>query len=113
MKRILALAVLGSVLSLAHGQMGTFRTIPETATLAAIRHVEGMDITLDGQPQRLAPGAQVRDEANRLIVPMQIPAGAKVKYQLDDEGLVKQVWILTPAETPPDPPLPQPQSTPQ
>jgi hypothetical protein len=90
--------------------MGTFRTIPAEATLAAIKHVEGMNITLDGQPQTLAMGAQVRDQANRIIVPMQIPAGAQVKYVLNGEGQVGQVWILTPEETPPPAPPSQPAS---
>jgi hypothetical protein len=90
--------------------MGTFRTIPAEAQLAAIKHVEGMNITLDGEARRLSPGAQVRDDANRIIVPVQIPPGAKVKYTLDSEGLVRQVWILTAAETPPPQPPSQPQS---
>jgi hypothetical protein len=47
---------------------------------------------------RLAPGAQIRDQSNRLIVPTAVPPGAKVKYVLDNEGLVRQVWILSPQE---------------
>ena len=110
MRRILALAVFSTLTSLAHGQMGVFRTIPAEAQVAAIKHVEGMNITLDGQAQRLSPGAQIRDDANRIIVPTQIPPGVQVRYLLDGEGLVRQVWILTDAEKPPARPAPQPAS---
>jgi hypothetical protein len=110
MRRIVAFAVLGTFTLLAHGQMGPLRTIPAEAKVAAIKHVEGMDITLDGEAQRLSPGAQVRDEANRIIVPVQIPPGVQVKYLLDGEGQVRQVWILTDDEKPPAVPPPQPPS---
>ena len=113
MRRVLALAVLSSLISLAHGQMGTFRTSPAEAQVAKIKHVEEMNITLDGQAQRLSAGAQVRDQANRIIVPMQIPPDSQVKYTLDGAGLVSQVWILTDAEKPPAQPAPQPDSPPQ
>lgn len=55
-------------------------------------------VSVNGLTLRLAPGAQIRDESNRLLVPTAVPAGAQVKYLLDDEGLVRRVWILTPAE---------------
>ena len=113
MRRAFALAVCLLCAPLALGQMGTFRTIPADATVAVIQHVEGMNITLDSQPQRLSPGAQVRDEANRIIVPMQIPSGVQVKYTLDGEGQVRQVWILTDVEKVPPAPPSQPESPPQ
>ena len=48
--------------------------------------------------QRLAPGAQIRDQHNRLVVPTAVPAGAQVRYLTNSEGMVRRVWILTPAE---------------
>ncbi len=74
------------------------RTIPEDAKRAQVRHVQEMLIELDGERQRLAPGAQIRDASNRVIVPTAIPADAQVKYRLDAQGQVRQVWILTPEE---------------
>jgi hypothetical protein len=89
-------AVLILVLSAsAHAQL---RTIPEQAKGGEIRHVQESIVSISGVELRLAPGAQIRDEANRLVVPTAVPAGAQVKYLLNDEGLVRQVWILTPAE---------------
>jgi hypothetical protein len=74
------------------------RSIPEDAKRAQLRHVQDMLIELDRAPQRLAPGAQIRDASNRVIVPAAVPEGAQVKYRLDADGLVRQVWILTPEE---------------
>jgi hypothetical protein len=78
-----------------HAQL---RSIPDQARRGEIRHLQDADVSIDGVRQRLAPGAQIRDESNRVVVPAAVPAGAQVKYVLNDEGLVRQVWILTPAE---------------
>ncbi|HKQ29043.1 MAG TPA: hypothetical protein VJT77_10615 [Burkholderiales bacterium] len=74
------------------------RAIPGEAKRGEIRHVENMLVQIDGVSQRLAPGAQIRDAANRLVVPAALPAGAQVKYLMNDEGMVRRVWILTPEE---------------
>ncbi len=63
-----------------------------------MRHVEDMTVEIDGAQQRLAPGAQIRDESNRVVVPAAVPPGSKVKYLVDDEGLLRRVWILAPEE---------------
>jgi hypothetical protein len=74
------------------------RAIPGDAKRGEIRHVENMMVEIDRTPQRLAPGAQIRDASNRVVVPTALPAGAQVKYLLNQEGMVRQVWILTPEE---------------
>jgi hypothetical protein len=74
------------------------RTIPAVAKDGEIRHLQDMLVSINGKQMRLAPGAQIRDQSNRLIVPTALPPGAKVKYVLDNEGLVRQVWILSPQE---------------
>jgi hypothetical protein len=79
----------------AHAQL---RTIPEQAKRGEIRHLHDMVVAIDGAPQRLAPGVQIRDASNRLVVPTALPNGAVVKYLVNEAGLVRQVWILTPAE---------------
>jgi hypothetical protein len=78
--------------------MAQLRTIPEAAERAEIRHVEPNVIELNGRQERLTPGAQIRDQANRIIVPAALPPGALVKYLRDASGAVSQVWILTPEE---------------
>ena len=74
------------------------RNIPEQAKGGAMTHLQDMFVTINGVAVRLAPGAQIRDQDNRLIVPTAVPAGSQVRYLLDQEGLVRQVWILTPEE---------------
>ncbi len=74
------------------------RTIPADAKLAQARHIEGSVIDLDGKRTRLSPGAQIRDQANRVIVPASLPPGSVVKYSADANGVVQRLWILTPEE---------------
>jgi len=95
MKRLLAVVLIAGF---AAGAAAQLRTIPEDAKRGEIRHVEAMLVEIDGERQRLAPGAQIRDTSNRLIVPTAIPDGTRVKYLLDAEGMVVRVWVLTPEE---------------
>jgi hypothetical protein len=74
------------------------RTIPADAQRAKLRHVEQNRIELDGKAAQLAPGAQIRDTSNRIVVPSAVPAGTLVKYRRDASGAVRQIWILTPEE---------------
>ena len=74
------------------------RTIPADAQRAEMRHVQENVVELNGQRAQLAPGAQIRDASNRVIMPTALPSGALVKYRLDASGHVRQVWILTPQE---------------
>jgi len=79
----------------AHAQA---RNIPEQAKGGAITHLQGMIVSINGVAVRLAPGVQIRDQDNRLVVPTAVPPGSQVKYLLDQDGFVRQVWILTPQE---------------
>ena len=57
------------------------------------------EVTLNGKPARLAPGARVRDENNLLKVPVAL-VGRKVvvNYTTELEGQLLDLWILTPQE---------------
>jgi len=80
------------------GAQAQLRTIPGEAKGGEMRHLQEMLVQIDGVQMRLAPGVQIRDESNRVMVPSALPPGARVKYLLDNEGLVRQVWILSPQE---------------
>ena len=57
------------------------------------------EITLNGKPARLAPGARIRDENNLLQLPgTLIGRKAVVNYTTELEGMLLDVWLLTPAE---------------
>ena len=74
------------------------RTIPADAKRATMSHVEGMTVEIDGKRVQLAAGAQIRDDRNMILVPAAVPRGVLVKYQLDMQGLIGRVWILSPQE---------------
>jgi hypothetical protein len=74
------------------------RNIPEQAKDGEISHLQDMIASINGVEVRLAPGVQIRDQDNRLVLPTAVPPGSQVKYLLDEQGMVRQVWILTPAE---------------
>jgi hypothetical protein len=74
------------------------RPIPAAAKRAQMSFVSENRVELNGQPAQLSPGAQIRDPLNRIIMPATLPPGSVVKYQLDAQGLVHRVWILSPEE---------------
>ena len=74
------------------------RTLPADAERGELRHVQENVVEVNGKRETLAPGAQIRDETNRIILPTAVSPGALVKYRLDASGHVRQVWILTPKE---------------
>ena len=80
------------------------RSIPKEAKRGEIRSLGQMDVEINGKKMRLAPGAQIRDTGNLVMLPTALPAGARVKYLLDAQDMVHRVWILTPQEAAqPDP----------
>ena len=79
----------------AAGALGQVRTIPADAKRAKMSHVQERVVELDGKRAMLAPGAQIRDASNRIIVPSALPRDSLVKYRRDSRGAVREVWILT------------------
>jgi hypothetical protein len=92
---LLAAAFLFAMPALAQVQ----RNFPQNALRGAIVFGAAPDITLNGQPGRLAPGTRIRDMSNMTVVPSGL-LGARVlvNYTVDLSGLVKDVWILRPEE---------------
>jgi hypothetical protein len=74
------------------------RSIPADAQRAKMSHVQENVVEVNGKRAQLAPGAQIRDDSNRVIVPTALPSRSLVKYRRDANGLVREVWILTPQE---------------
>lgn len=79
-------------------QAGT-RPFPADARRGALVVTEPPVVLLNGRPDHLAPGARIRDAQNLLALSGSL-VGQKllVNYQRDDNGQIKQIWILTPAE---------------
>ena len=58
-----------------------------------------MAVTVDNKAIQLAAGAVIRDQQNLIIVPMAIPGGgAWAAYNLNRDGQIFRVWLLTPDE---------------
>jgi hypothetical protein len=96
MKSLVAFAAL--LAGLLTGASAQVRTIPADAKPGRMSHVQEMVVELDGRQQQLAPGAQIRDAANQVILPAALPSGTQVKYRLDADGKIFQIWVLTPQE---------------
>lgn len=82
------------------GAFAQLRTIPAEAKLAKMTHITENLVEVDGKREPLSPGAQIRDQMNRIILPPTLPPASVVKVQRDPFGAVHRVWILTPDETP-------------
>ena len=74
------------------------RTIPKEAQRGEIRHLQDMLVEIDGKPQRLSPGAQIRDADNRLVLPASLAQKSDVMYLIDSSGMVHRVWVLSARE---------------
>jgi hypothetical protein len=74
------------------------RTLPPEAQLAHMSFIEANAVDVDGSRMELSPGAQIRDESNRIILPVALPPASLVCYVVDADGRVHRVWILTPEE---------------
>src|SRR5258706_7150263 len=94
-KRSAAFALLAGFAVLAFAQL---RTITEDAKRGVMRHVQETIVEIDGKRRLLSAGAQIRSQSNRILVPTAVPPDSDVKYRLDQEGLVRQGWLLPPQE---------------
>jgi len=53
---------------------------------------------VDGKPMVLAPGVQIRDPYNTVVLPGMIQRLVPVRYQVDMSGAISKVWILSQQE---------------
>ena len=53
-------------------------------------------VTIDGKEMRMAPGARIVTPSNTSITPNQVPPNSRVRYRVDANGQVGQVWLLPP-----------------
>ena len=73
--------------------------IPTEAQRGVIRHLKEMAVAIDNRPVQLAPGAQIRNQQNLIVVPVALPpGGAPADYILNADGELFRAWLLTPQE---------------
>ena len=93
------LALLAAFLAAPALAQSRFPPIPHEAQRGVIRHLKEMAVAVDKRPVQLAPGAQIRNQQNLIIVPLSIPpGGAAADYILDSDGQLIRAWLLTPEE---------------
>jgi hypothetical protein len=75
------------------------RPVPPEALRGELVVTAPPEVLLNQKPQRLAPGARIRDGANRLVLSGSL-AGQKllVHYTRFPDGQLRDVWLLTAAE---------------
>ena len=77
----------------------TSRPFPATALRGALVVTQPPEVLVNGDADRLSPGARIRGANNMLQTPAAL-VGQKllVHYTREPAGLVHDVWILTPDE---------------
>jgi hypothetical protein len=77
-------------------QTPAVRPFPANALRGTLVVTTPPAVTLDGQADRLAPGARIRNTQNLLALSANL-AGQEltVNYVRDGAGLIHEVWILT------------------
>jgi hypothetical protein len=78
---------------------GFVREAPKDVRPGRLTVTAPPEVTLDGKPDRLSPGARIRD-LNNLVIMSGSVVGKElpVVYRRDAAGLIHEAWVLTPAE---------------
>lgn len=75
--------------------------IPDAAPFAYMQVTQAPELRLDDQAARLAPGARIYSPEKMLVLSASLSAQrVPVRYRLDDNGQVIEVWMLRPDELP-------------
>ena len=73
--------------------------IPPAAVFGQLQVLQSPDVLLDGQPQRLSPGARIRGPNNLLVLPATLSGQTlPARYLRESHGLIHEVWLLNDAE---------------
>ncbi|MDQ5960802.1 MAG: hypothetical protein QG592_1885, partial [Pseudomonadota bacterium] len=68
------------------------RAFPEGTKKGEMEPLQGMmEVVIDGKPYARAPGMQIRNQQNLIVMPATVQAKMPVRYQLDPSGSVWRV----------------------
>jgi hypothetical protein len=77
----------------------TPRQFPPSAKRALLQVTQPPDILLNGAPERLSPGARIKGVTNLMVMSgALVDTPVLVNYKRDMQGLIHEVWILSPEE---------------
>jgi hypothetical protein len=86
-------------LSFAPAPAAVGRQAPADVRPAVLVVTAPPEITLDGKPDRLSPGARIRDTRNLLVLSGNVVGQSlPVVYRREAAGLVHEVWVLNEQE---------------
>ena len=87
------------LLATAPAQAQMVRPFPAKAERGAITFDAPPQVTLNGKAERLGPGVRVRDLHNRVALSGSLRGQTfTVNYLRDPAGVIREIWILSPAE---------------
>ena len=93
-RRSLALLFLIPLLALADG-----RPFPPTAKRGKMTPAAHPAIVIDGKTRMLSPAARIFNQENTIDMPASLRGrDIVVNYQEDGDGMILNVWMLTPEE---------------
>ncbi|WP_255435087.1 hypothetical protein [Rhodoferax sp. BLA1] len=99
---VLALCLMGAACLLpgvAEAQGLAKRDFPPKALRGLLEVTAPPNILLDRKPRRLSPGARIKDTKNLIVMSASLVGKELlVNYVADPQGLIHEVWILTPTE---------------
>jgi hypothetical protein len=78
---------------------GVVRQFPPAALRGVLVVIAPPDITLNGKPAKLSPGARIKGPNNlQVLSGSLVGSSLVVNYLPDTQGLIHEVWILSAAE---------------
>lgn len=95
----LALGLLAGLLAWSAWAESGFRQFPAEALRGNLVVTSTKQVMLNGKPDRLSPGARIRNTQNLIVMPSSVNGKALVvNYVREHNGLIHEVWILTERE---------------
>lgn len=95
----LASAAVATLALLATAPACAERPFPANAKRGVMTPAYHPDIVIDGKTRRLAPAARIFNQDNLIEVPASLRGrNIVVNYEEDRNGLIVNVWMLTPEE---------------
>jgi len=74
------------------------RNFPPNAQAGDLKGVQNPYVKIGDKTYRLSPGSHIYDRFNRIVLPVSAPQTGKVMFQLDSQGFLHKLWVLTPEE---------------
>ncbi len=74
------------------------RKIPEKALRGTYAPAPFPGAVIDGKLVQMAPGVRIVSPDNRTVLPAQVAPDTPVRYELDAQGKVRMIWVLTAEE---------------